>query len=365
MKRITTIAAICAACSGGALFADFSYDQTSQMTGGFLTRMPAMLGGNKMREPQRSTILLKGNRLAHINADHTSIIDLDKEAMIDINYKDKSYSITTFAEMKQMMESMQSRKKGADDPNVEYSIDVKQTGQSKVIAGYNATETIMTFKMKSTDPRTGKEGAMTMLNDMWLVKSVPGYDEVREFYKRMSQKASWIPEGGGGPMAGPAAGMGQAMSAAMKNAQKMEGVPVLHVMKMRPEGDDYNSAMAQAGDAQKQGESAQQQQQQQAPPQQQQSAPEQSAASAITGRFGRGLAGGLGGLRKKKNDQQDAPPAQQQQSQPAANRQAPAAGDNSLMEMTIESSAFSNASVDGSKMEIPAGFKEVKKRMGR
>ena len=187
---------------------------------------------------------------------------------------------------------------------------------------------------------------MIMVNDMWLVKDIPGYKEIHDFYRRMAEKASWLPQGGSGAAAGPGAGMGQAMAAAMKNAQKLDGVPVLHITKMRPEGAEFNSAMAQ------------QQPPQQTPQQAGQNTAEQSAGSAIAGRLGRvgGLAGGLGGLKRKKAEsQQDAPPPP-----PTA-----AAGDTSLMEMTIESSGFSNAPVDSSKLEVPAGFKQVQKKMGR
>jgi hypothetical protein len=356
MQQTTIIAALCASLSGTALFADFSYDQTSQMTGGFLMRLPAIVGGNKMREPQRSSVLLKGNRLAHIYADHASIIDLDKETITEIRFKDKSYSVMTFAEMKQMMESVQSRKKETTSPDVEFDIDVKNTGQTKVVSGFNASETIMTFKMKSTDPRSGKESTMVMVNDMWMVKDIPGYKELNDFYRRMAEKASWLPQGGASAAAGPGAGMGQAIQVAMKNAQKLDGVAVLHITKMRPEGAEYDSAMAQQ-------QAGSQQQPQQTPQQTGQSTAEQSAASAIAGRLGRvgGLAGGLGGLRRKKAEPKDAPPEQPQAPAPAA----AAPGDTSLMEMTIESSGFSNAPVDSAKFEVPAGFKLVQKKTRR
>ena len=210
---------------------------------------------------------------------------------------------------------------------------------------------------------------MVMVNDMWLAKNIPGYQEIGAFYKRMGERANWMPQGGAGATAGPAASMGAGIQAAMKNAQKMDGVPILQITRMRPEGAEYDSAMAKAGDAQRQQAAAQQQQQPQTTPQQAgQTAAEQSAASAIAGRLGRvgGLAGGLGGLRRKKNDQQDtppaAPPAQQQTPTPAP---AGAAGDSVLMEMTIESSGFSSASVDGAKLEVPGGFKLVQKKTGR
>ena len=361
MHRTTIVAVICVILTTPALFADFSYDHTSRMTGGFLARLPAIAGGNKMREPQRSSVVLKGNRLANIYADHASIIDLDKETITEIRYKEKTYSVMTFAEMKEMMESLQARQKDAKTPDVEFDIDIKNTGQTKVVGGFNASETVMTFKMKSTDPRSGKEATMVMVNDMWLVKDIPGYKEIGNFYKRMAEKANWLPQGGaGGAAAGPGAGMGQAMQAAMKNAQKMDGIPVLHITRMRPEGAEIDSAMAQGSDAQRQQAAAQPQQ---TPQQTGQNAAEQSAASAIAGRLGRagGLAGGLGGLRRKKTEQQDAPatPAAPQATAPGA------AGDTSLMEMTMESSGFSNAPVDGAKLEVPAGFKLVQKKIGR
>ena len=242
MQRSIILAAVCAALSGTALFADFSYEQTSQMTGGFLARLPAIAGGNKMREPQRSSVMLKGNRLAHIYADHASIIDLDKETITEIRFKERTYSVMTFAEMKQMMESVQARGKDANTPEASMDIDIKSTGQSKVVSGYNANQTIMTFKMKSTDPRTGKESAMVMVSEMWLVKDIPGYKEIHDFYRRMAEKASWMPQGGAGGAAA-AGGIGQAMQAAMKNAQKLDGTPVITITRMRPEGAEYDLSL--------------------------------------------------------------------------------------------------------------------------
>jgi len=65
-----------------------------------------------------------------------------------------------------------------------------------------------------------------------------------------------------------------------------------------------------------------------------------AAASAIAGRLG-----GFG--RKKTEDKPEPAPADQKQP-----------GGGMLVEMTTERSMFSTASVDASKFEIPAGFKE-------
>ena len=78
-----------------------------------------------------------------------------------------------------------------------------------------------------------------------------------------------------------------------------------------------------------------------------------AAASAALGRLP-GM-GGLGGFgRKKPKDQPQEQPQQQQQQQAKA---APGAG--MLMETATEMSSFSSAPVDGSKFDIPSGFKQV------
>ncbi|MGH9630832.1 MAG: hypothetical protein ACRD7E_21170, partial [Bryobacteraceae bacterium] len=96
-------------------------------------------------------------------------------------------------------------------------------------------------------------------------------------------------------------------------------------------------------------------------------APEQSAtpepepeAAPKKSRFG-GLAGGLAGgsfggfgRKKKEPEQEQAQPAQQ-------GRNADAQG--ALIEMTTETTSFSSASVDASRFEVPAGFKQVESEM--
>jgi hypothetical protein len=70
--------------------------------------------------------------------------------------------------------------------------------------------------------------------------------------------------------------------------------------------------------------------------------------------------GGLGGFGRRKK-QEEPPP---QQTQASSQQRASAI----LIEATTESSGFSSASVDPSKFEIPAGFKQVQpdiERQGR
>ena len=176
---------------------------------------------------------------------------------------------------------------------------------------------------------------------MWVAPAVAGYDEIANFHRRMAEKIAWAPGGG---MMMSSSEISKGMAELYKEGSKLNGVPVLQIIRMGGPGGD-----------------AQGQQQGQAPQQQQQQprAEKPSAGGALGGALG-GRLGGFGGFGRKKKpaaeEQQPAPAAQTEQA-PAQQAGAP----GSLLEMTSELSGFSAAPVDASKFEVPAGFKLVKK----
>src|SRR3954468_11920442 len=88
--------------------ADFSYEQTTKVTGGAMAGVLRMAGAfsKQVREPMQSTVMLKGDRLATISRDHIHVIDLNKETMTDIDLAKKTYSTITFAQMAEAMKRM-------------------------------------------------------------------------------------------------------------------------------------------------------------------------------------------------------------------------------------------------------------------
>lgn len=181
--------------------------------------------------------------------------------------------------------------------------------------------------MEVTDQTKGQQGSMIITTDMWLAPMVPGYEEVRRFYQKMSGKIGWMP----GQMGMGRPDIAKGMSEVTKEMGKLDGMPVYETVRM---GADGTQAQAPAPGEQPK---------QQAQPQQ----PSAGAAlgSALGGRFGLG--------RKKK-------PAEEQQQAPDANAQQQGAAAGLLLEMVTETSNFSPAPVDPTKFEVPAGFKQVK-----
>jgi hypothetical protein len=321
--------------------ADFSYDQTSKITGGMMAGMMKFAGAfsKQAREPMVNTVAVKGDRMVHWSAHHASVIDVDKETITDINFDKKQYSVMTFAQMKQMMDEMSQKIKSSPDAqkaDVQFKVSVKDTGEKKQIAGFDTHEMLLTMEMEGADKESGNKGGMNMTADMWLAPKSAGYNEIADFYKRMGKKLDWAPGGMG--MMGGRPDMAKGMAEVYKEGAKLNGMPVFQVVKMgvHAEGQPQNGQAAQAP-----------------PPQQQDQQADKPSIGSVLGGFG-----GFG-KKKKKQDQTESG------GEAGAAPQGSGDASGSLMEMTIEMSGFSAAAVDSSKFEVPAGFKQVEPEAAR
>ncbi|HEY2470886.1 MAG TPA: hypothetical protein VGI45_24040 [Terracidiphilus sp.] len=341
--------------------ADYTYQQTTQITGGSLLKMMKTVGvfssqARHMGDPIISTIYLKDNRLANVSPDSIQIIDLDKETITQIDIQKKSYTVMTFDQMKQAIENAraQMQQQAAQQPtqqpaanpqaqNVQMSFDVKvrNTGAQKQISGLESSESILTMTMNATDTQTQQTGSMAVTNDMWMVPEVPGYDQVRDFYKRFAAKMADATIGLGydfSKMLAQNPGANQALSDMAGEMQKLSGVPIMQVMRM---GTTVNGQPLPAASE----------------------APATADAGPATPSAGQVAKAGVGsmissklggfGFGKKKNN----PPPDPAPDQNAAAAQQPTSA--ILMETQITTSNFSSASVDPSHFDIPAGYKQV------
>src|SRR5664280_3364845 len=195
LKKVVTIAGIMT-LAGSSLLADFTYQETSTITGGMMMSMMKIAGAfsKQAREPIQATVAVKGDRMVHRTAAHASVIDLSSGTITSIDFQKKQYSVMTFEEMKQMMEQMsQKAQKGqkGDKGEMKFKVSANATGKSKQVAGFEAKEMVMKMEMEmeATDKDSGQsqKGGMTVTTDMWIAPGVPGYQEVRDFHKRMAE----------------------------------------------------------------------------------------------------------------------------------------------------------------------------------
>ncbi|HXY08908.1 MAG TPA: hypothetical protein VEI52_13790 [Terriglobales bacterium] len=358
--KIGTIAtqAVLLSALSGLGHADFQYSQQSKMTGGALLQMTQTLGkfSKNMRqanEPQTSTTMVKGNRMRKEHSNGTvEIIDLDGRRFINIDSTKKQYSIMTFDDFKAAMQRAQEQAKQAQQQqmaknpqaqNVKITpkFDAQVTGATRDILGVTANETKMKMEMEiqGTDPQTQQtqSGSYVVTSDAWMAPSVPGYDEVRDFQVKLAKELDWLPGTMGGMM-GMNMGnpqMGSAMEEFRKNAATLKGMPMAETVSMGMAG----SAQQDQNPPSKPPENP--------PPEPTQNTSVPTSPSAAIGQV-------FGGWKKKK--QQD-----QQQQPSSQNTSAPPGQPGALLEMTMEVTSFSKASLDSGLFDVPAGYTLVQR----
>ena len=364
----------------GALFADFQYDEMTQVTGGSIVNIAKFAShfskdARSITDPINSTILVKGNRMARISPESTEIIDLDKETITTIYPDKKTYTVVTFQEMKQAMEEamkkaqqQQASKEPAPQatnntppPEMKFDVKVTNTGTTKDVAGLAAKESILKMTMQAKDRQSGQTGSIAMANDMWMAPEIPGYEEVREFNKRFAIKMGEMMAGTlpsfKSAMPAMQPGMMSGMSDMVKEMSKLQGVPVSQTMRMGTTVDGTPlPAASEAPLPKSNGPSAGDVAGQAATNASNTAANDASAnaenkVASHMGSFGSVATslGGFGGFHKKK----DPAPDQQQQAQAAG-----AANQNFavLMESTTQMTKYSSASLDSGRFGVPAGY---------
>jgi hypothetical protein len=340
VRKLIRIAGI-SAVAASTLLADFSYQETTRITGGSLIAALKMVGvfskqARQAGEPVQSTVLVKGDRMVHRSPQHATIIDLGQESITSIDFQKKTYSVMTFAEMKQMMEQMsqrlqQQQANNGDQVSMKFKVSAKSTGADKSINGFDSHEMVIRMELEGTDQKSGQSGSMVIVADSWIAPAVPGYNEVREFQRRMAEKIHWTP---GGNMFMNRPDVVEGMAELYKESSKLEGMPVLQTTTMGAAGTVPADGTAPQPAAQ------------QPPPSQDKPTVGSALGSALGGRFGLGR-------KKPQQDSQTAPVQGSSQSS------------GTLLETTTEMSGFSSNAVDASQLEVPAGFHKIEPEMRR
>ena len=210
MKRLLTSCGVAlslvALCAGAAQAEVKTRDKSLVKFEGMLGRMIGMFGGKAAREGIVSTNAVKGNRKATLNESTGRIVDLSEEKVYDIDFKKKTYEVTTFAQLRQQLKEAQERaekdakeqqakeqEKGEEkeapaskekQPEVEVDFDLKETGQKKAIAGYDTREVVMTITVREKGKTLEQSGGLVVTSDAWLGPEIPAMKELVDFELR-------------------------------------------------------------------------------------------------------------------------------------------------------------------------------------
>ena len=166
---------------------------------GMLGTMTRMFGGKAASEGIVSTNAVKGSRKATLNDTTGRIVDLQEEKVYDLDFKKKEYTVTTFAELRKRLQEAQERaareareskdapkesdeqKSAGKEKEVEFDFDVKETGQTRSIAGYDARQVVMTLTVREKGKTLDESGGLVVTTDSWLGPEIPALKELAEF----------------------------------------------------------------------------------------------------------------------------------------------------------------------------------------
>jgi hypothetical protein len=266
-------------------FADASFQSTSQITGGTMVdqlKSFSFLGKsmNNLFAPTNSLTMVHGNQKAVVNKDSTEITDLDKETITHIDTVKKTYSVVTFAQMRQafanapkQLEQVQAKAQAApanqqpampSNLKTSFEVSAKNTGVTKVVNGISAQEQLVTMQMHMTDTSAPPDQATTityvLTTDAWIAPDPPEIKEIQDFDLRMGKKmmqgvdmsaftsafssmrANSSP--GLAQMFGSKPGSAEAMEQMGKEMAKLKGTHIMDVTRMGGSGSGPGMAPA-------------------------------------------------------------------------------------------------------------------------
>jgi hypothetical protein len=221
-----------------------------------------------------------------------------------------------------------SQKTGEKPPEYQVDVSIKESGQKKKIAGYDAREVVTTMTVHEKNKKA-EDGAMVMTTSLWLAPRIAAMKELENFDRRYAQKLLLPFAADMAQQMAPAMGMYPGLKEAMGKLElekvNMDGTAVLTVIKAEGTGNP-NQAQSQG-----------------------QSSSQNTKAESNKNEIPKSLGGLLGGLGRKaaKKDNNDAD----------SNK----SGSSSAAFMTINDELISvGTSVAETDVSVPAGFKEKK-----
>jgi len=204
---------------------------------------------------------------------------------------------------------------------MDVDFDVKNTGQTKTINGFDTRQVVATIAVREKDKKIEESGGVVMTVDTWLTKAV-SLKEISDFDRRYYEK-----------LAGPISAVD-----AQQMATAMAMFPGLKEAMARMSREDFGGTAIQTTTTTEAVKSAEQMKQEAAG----------GSPSASSNENPLSVGGAIGGFMRRRQQQQDKEAAAKPNANPARSTF-----------MTINNEVLKIASnVTAADVAIPAGFKE-------
>ena len=186
--------------------ADVKKEERNQVSfAGMLGRMVNLFGGKSAREGVVSTVAVSGDRkMTTIRRQHGP--DHRPEGREDLRPRRAPQDIQGDDVRRDSPADARGRSQGPrgrrtesreskDEPpakndgkELEVDFDVKNTGQTKAINGFDTRQVIATVTVREKGKKIEESGGIVMTVDTWLSKSAPSLKEIADFDRRYYEK---------------------------------------------------------------------------------------------------------------------------------------------------------------------------------
>ena len=245
LKTCALVLPLLVLCAAPAAADVKTRDRTQVKLEGFLGRMMGMFGGKGAREGIVTTNAVSGDRKAEMGDANGRIVDLREEKVYELDLKRKTYQVTTFDELRRRMREAQERaareaskeereeqREQAEQAAAELEVDfdVKETGQTKTLAGHNTREVVMTVAVRPKGRTLEEGGGLVMTSNTWLAPVIPQMREIAEFEMRYWKAIAPETAGMSAEMMATVMAMYPLLKPAMERlkteSSKLEGTPL-------------------------------------------------------------------------------------------------------------------------------------------
>jgi len=338
MKRRFSISALVLAfvLAAVAAQADVKKEERNQIQfAGMLGKMFNFFGGKSAREGTVSTVAVSGDRKFMTTGENSAqIVDLSEEKIYELDLRRKTYKVVTFEEVRKRLQDAAAKAResaakesGTNDTSqtegkeMEVDFDIKNTGQTKTINGYDTRQVVATIVVREKGKKIEESGGIVMTVDSWLTKAV-SLKEIADFERRYYEK-----------LAGPVIA-----ADAQQMATAMAMFPGLKEAFARLSREDFGGTAIQSTTTVDAVKSAEQMKQQAS----------QTTASNDNKENPLSVGGALGGFMRRRQQKQAETAAASPNANPARSM---------LMTMNNEVLKIAN-NVTAADVALPAGFKQ-------
>jgi hypothetical protein len=180
--------------------------KTQVQFGGLLGGIMNKFGGKAAKEGLVDTVAVVGDRKLTLNESTGQIVDLAEEKIYDLDVTKKTYTVTTFAELKKRIEEQRAKAEkeaaeakekaakqekgepGAAAKEFEVDFEMKETGEKRAIAGQEARQVTMKATVREKGKTLQQAGGLVLATDTWLAPKIAAMKEIEDFDRRYALK---------------------------------------------------------------------------------------------------------------------------------------------------------------------------------